>query len=79
MLHPITCEILCEGDKHDRAVQREAFQLRKELDAVGVKYPRPLMQGACALGTLLVVMGARLVAWQIPPGSQVSQKARGYG
>jgi hypothetical protein len=77
MLHPITCEILCEGDKHDRAVQREAFQLRSKLGAAGVKYPSLLMKGACALRTLLVVMGARLIAWQIPPGSQVSRKARG--
>ena len=39
MLHPITCEILSEGDQYDRAVQREALQLRKELTAARVKYP----------------------------------------
>ena len=77
MLHPITCEILSEGDQYDRAVQREALQLRKELTAARVKYPGLFVQCASALGTLLVVMGARLIAWQIPPGSQVSRKARG--
>jgi hypothetical protein len=77
MLHPITCEILCEGDKHDRAVQREAFQLQSKLGAAGVKYPRLFVQCASVLGTLLVAMGARLIAWQIPPGSQIPGNARG--
>ena len=31
MLHPITYQVLNEGEKHDRAVQREAFQLRNKL------------------------------------------------
>ena len=70
MLHPITCEILSEGDKHDRAAQREAFQLRNRLTPAGVKYPGLFGQCASALGTLLVATGARLIAWQIPPGSQ---------
>ena len=77
MLHPITCEILNEGDKRDRAVQREAFQLRNRLTAAGVKYPGLTIKGARALSTLLVAVGARLIAWQIPPANQVSRKARG--
>jgi hypothetical protein len=77
MLHPITCENLSKGDQHDRAVQREEFQLRNKLGAAGAKYPSLLAQWANALGTLLVTMGARLIAWQIPPSSQVSRKARG--
>ena len=76
-MHPITCEILSKVDKYDRTVQREAFQLRKRLGAVGPKYPSLFAQWASTLGTCLVVMGARLIAWQIPPGSQVSRKARG--
>ena len=77
MLHPITCEILCEGDKHDRAVQREAFQLRNKAGAAEGRYSSLLVKGASALGTLLIVTGARLIAWQIPAGSQISRKARG--
>ena len=77
MLHPITCEVLNKGDKQDRARQREAFQLRNRLGEAGAKYPSLLAQWAKALGTLLVAMGARLIAWQIPPRSQVSRKARG--
>jgi hypothetical protein len=77
MLHPITCQVLNEAEKHDRAVQREAFQLRNKLGAAGSKYPSRFAQWASTLGTFLVVAGARLIAWQIPPGSRVSRKARG--
>ena len=77
MLHPITCQVLNDAEKHDRAVQREAFQLRNRLGAAGFKYPSLFAQWASTLGTFLVVVGARLIAWQIPPGSQVSRKARG--
>ena len=75
MLHPITCEILNEGDKRDRAVQREAFQLRNKLGAEGVRYPSFFAQCASALSTLLVAVGARLIAWQIPPGGQMPGEA----
>ena len=77
MLHPITCEVLNKGDKQDRARQREAFQLRNGLGETGARYPSLLALWAKALGTLLVVVGARLIAWQIPPASRVSRKARG--
>ncbi len=77
MLHPITCEILSEGDKHDRAVQREALQLRNKLGAAGGRFPSLFVQCASALSALLVVIGARLIAWQIPSSSQVSRKAQG--
>ena len=77
MLHPITCEILSKGDQYDRAVQREALQVRSKAGAAGGKHPSLFAQGACALGALLVAMGARMIAWQIPPGSQASRKARG--
>lgn len=77
MLHPITCEVLNKGNKQDRARQREAFQLRNRLDAAGARYPSLLARWAKALGTLLVAVGARLIAWQIPPRSQMQRKARG--
>jgi hypothetical protein len=77
MLHPITCEVLNKEDKHNRAAQRETFQLRNQLDAAGIKHPSLFAQGAGSLGTLLIATGARLIAWQIPPGNQVSRKARG--
>jgi len=77
MLHPITCEVLNKGNKQDRARQREAFQLRSGLSEAGAKHPSLLAQWANALGTLLIAMGARLIAWQIPPASRVSRKARG--
>ena len=57
MLHPITCQVLNEAEKHDRAVQREAFQLRNKLGAAGSKYPSRFAQWASTLGTFLVVAG----------------------
>ena len=77
MLHPITCEILNRGNKGERARQRETFQLRNRLGAAGTRTPSHLALWVKALGTLLVAVGARLVAWQIPSGSQVQRKARG--
>ena len=72
MLHPITCEVLGKGNKQDWARQREGFRLRNRLGAAGARHPSLLAQWAKALGTLLVAIGARLIAWQIPPSSQVS-------
>ena len=77
MLHPITCEILGKGNKRDRARKRDAFQLRNRLGPAGARYPKLLALRARALGTLLVAVGARLIAWQIAPRSQVERKARG--
>ena len=76
MLHPITCEVLGKGNKRDRARQREALQLRNRLGAAGARHPSLLALWVKALGTLLVAMGARLIAWQIPPSYQVSQETR---
>lgn len=77
MLHPITCEVLSEGDQYERAVQREAFQLRNRLTAAGVKCPSLVVRWVNALGVLLIAIGARLKVWKIPPSSQVPGEARG--
>lgn len=77
MLHPITCEILGKGNKQDRASQREAFQLRNGLGAAGARHPSLLAQWAKALGTLLVAMGVRLIAWQIPLVAKYHKKLGG--